>query len=357
MLSNHNKSYCVLRLTALGDCINAFGVISAMKQQKPDSDIVWIIDKRFSSLFIKPDGTSLVKIIDIDFKKHGLLKNALLIKNILRHQKFDYLLNLQTSIKASIVSIFIKARHRLGYDKERSRECQSLFINQKVVSPNNPHVLAGFLAFAKAAGFKDITPSWEFELTEDEIQDINLLIDNKAGEKILTIAPASAKQSKNWTVEGYSHIAKLAFDYGFKVVLSGGNASIEKDLCESINNNLDHRCINLCGKTTLRGLTALLSVSSIVLSPDSAALHLASALHTPVIGLFAVHNPKRVGSWNFPDLWVSVYSKLAKKELGKKHIPWRYRVKDPDAMKNISIEDVESCFIKALQKYNLLDDD
>ena len=42
------KSLCVLRLSALGDCINAFGVIGALNKQYPDLKLSWVIDKRFA---------------------------------------------------------------------------------------------------------------------------------------------------------------------------------------------------------------------------------------------------------------------------------------------------------------------
>ena len=41
-------SLCVLRLTALGDCINAFGLLGALKRTYPELELSWIIDARFA---------------------------------------------------------------------------------------------------------------------------------------------------------------------------------------------------------------------------------------------------------------------------------------------------------------------
>lgn len=56
-MKTSQNSICVLRITALGDCINAFGLVNALKQKNPEADITWVIDKRFASLFVKDGDT------------------------------------------------------------------------------------------------------------------------------------------------------------------------------------------------------------------------------------------------------------------------------------------------------------
>ena len=206
------------------------------------------------------------------------------------------------------------------------------------------------MAYAKAIGIDNLEPCWDYDLSDDEMATASALLPDG---KIFCIAPASAKKVKNWTVEGYSAIAQYAINKGFKVVLLGSNSSVEQYLCSEIVKSIDGNCTNLCGKTNLRTLAAVIKLSKLVLSPDSAAMHLASSLNIPVIGLFAIHNPKRVGAWNFKDLEVSVYEKMAKQELGDKEITWRYRVKNENAMKEITVESVISMFDKAVTKYKI----
>lgn len=347
---NPYHSICVLRLSALGDCINAFGLVNALQQHDTNLDISYLIDKRFASLFIKDNGDSIVPLIPVDIKKQGLIKALWNLRKEQKEIKFDALLNLQTSIKASLLSTAIHAKDKFGYDKERRREGKRLFINKIVKSPDNPHVLAGFMAYAKAIGIDNLEPCWDYDLSDDEMATASALLPDG---KIFCIAPASAKKVKNWTVEGYSAIAQYAINKGFKVVLLGSNSSVEQYLCSEIVKSIDGNCTNLCGKTNLRTLAAVIKLSKLVLSPDSAAMHLASSLNIPVIGLFAIHNPKRVGAWNFKDLEVSVYEKMAKQELGDKEITWRYRVKNENAMKEITVESVISMFDKAVTKYKI----
>ena len=350
MTHSDNSSVCILRLTALGDCINAFGIANAIHEDYPEVKIKWIIDSRFSSLFIS-DGKPIVPMAPVEIKKQGLLKSVLSLRKELKGEQYDVLLNMQTSIKASLLSTAVRAKLKYGYDSERSREGQSLFVNRRIDKPQTPHVLSGFISFARTAGFEKIEPKWNYHLTPQEISRAKELIPQD--KKILILAPASAKAEKNWTAEGYTEIGQYAVEKGFHVVIVGGKGGLETELCSRIADKLQSNCTNLCGKTSLRLLAAVISQASVVISPDSASMHLASSLNIPVIGLFAIHNPDRVGAWNFRQYEVSVYAQMAAAELGNKEAGWRYRVKNKEAMKAIDCQKVKEVFDRICNDYSL----
>ncbi len=348
---NQPTALCVLRLSALGDCINAFGLLGALGRTYPELNLTWVIDERFAGLFCDEQGHDLIPMLKVNFKQQGL-KAILDLKKELKAaqlEPFDHLLNLQTSLKASLTSLVLPARHKWGYDSERGREGQRFFSTDVVPSPDNPHVLAGFMAFAAAAGYPVSEPYWDFKLDPYLIDRARCLVSH---EKICAIAPCSAKPAKNWTLEGYLEVARLAQSHNMQVVLLGSHTSLELETCNSIAEQVKGS-INLCGHTNLRELAALLSISKIVVAPDSASMHLASALGTPTIGLFAIHDDARVGPWNFMDLNVSVYRKLARAELKGKEIPWRYRVRTAHAMEHITPEMVRATFERALERYHI----
>ena len=360
-MSEKSPAICVLRLSALGDCINAFGLIGGLKRTYPQLDLLWVLDQRFASLFCDEHDHDLVPMIKLDFKQ-GTLHAKRSLKQALaeRDQPFDALLNMQTSLKASVCSLAIKATKKYGYDAQRSREGQRFVINETVPSPENPHVLAGFMAFAETCGYPIAEPVWDFQLDPYVLDKAKCIVGH---EKVFALCPCSANESKNWTLEGYVELCLYAHSQGMCVVLLGGNKANEINLCNAIaeqcnSNSQRHgatpfELINLCGKTNLRELAAFLSIAKIVVAPDSGSMHLASALGTPVIGLFARHDEQRVGPWNFMDLNVSVYHKLAQNELKGKPIPWRYRVRTADAMSHISPDQVISAFDRALERYRI----
>ncbi|MGN0909201.1 MAG: glycosyltransferase family 9 protein, partial [Succinivibrio sp.] len=231
MTARDSKSACVLRLTALGDCVNCFGMLCAMKAAEPEARLEWIIDQRFAPLFRDAKGNDIIPMVPLDFSR-GVARAVLQARKALSGFRFDALLDMQTSLKASLVSLAVRAGERFGYDAERSREGQFMFINRKVPSPPNPHVLAGFMAFAKAAGFGDLQPRWDFRISPEEAAPYLALSSDRP---LFTIAPASAKPQKNWSPEGYAALADYASGHGFKVVLAGSRSKADLMLCERIS--------------------------------------------------------------------------------------------------------------------------
>lgn len=84
----------------------------------------------------------------------------------LKGKRFDALLHMQYAIRASIVTLGIKAKHKLGFDKIRSQDGQHWFTNTKVPSPEKTHVLDGLIAFNEVLGIPDCSPKWDLSYPE-----------------------------------------------------------------------------------------------------------------------------------------------------------------------------------------------
>ena len=79
-----------------------------------------------------------------------------------------------------------------------------------------------------------------------------------------------------------------------------------------------------------------------MLSPDSGPAHIATTQGTPVIGLYAYHNPLRTAPYNNLDNVVSVYEENAQKEFGKpsSELPWATKLKGKNLMAEIQVEPI-----------------
>ncbi|MBV7298730.1 glycosyltransferase family 9 protein [Enterovibrio paralichthyis] len=349
LFSTPPQSLCVLRLSAIGDVCNAIAAVQAIQSQWPDTDITWIAGKAEAAL-LTPLLPS-VKVIAFD-KKQGW-KGMQAVWNALNGKRFDALLHMQSAIRASLLSVGIKAKYKLGFDKVRASDLQSWFTNTKVPSPTSLHVLDGFMAFTETLGLKAQTPSWTLPVSDADTQWAAGQLTDKP---LLVVAPAASKAFKNWTAEGYAAVIEHALHKGFDVILAGGPGKIEIELGQAIERQLSRPVKNLIGKTSLLQLLALEKAAALVLAPDSGPAHLANAVNTPVIGLYAHHNPARTGPYNWRQYVVSVYEEAIKAETGKSvdEVSWRTRVKDENAMQRITIESVIARFDEVTEKEELL---
>ncbi len=135
-----------------GDCCHALALVRVIQREWPQTRITWITGKIEATLFADlPD----VEVIPFDKSKGW--RGYRDLWQTLKGRKFDALLHLQAAMRASIATLGISAKVKLGFDWERANDGQWLFTNHKVPSPASPHVLDGFLAFAKELGIKDLT--------------------------------------------------------------------------------------------------------------------------------------------------------------------------------------------------------
>ncbi|WP_175465820.1 glycosyltransferase family 9 protein, partial [Vibrio cholerae] len=109
-------SLCILRLSAIGDVCNTIAAVQAIQRQWPQTRITWVTGKLEAELIQSlPD----IQVIVFD-KKLGWRAYTQLWQQ-LKSERFDALLHMQYAFRASIATLGIKARYKLGFDAARSQ--------------------------------------------------------------------------------------------------------------------------------------------------------------------------------------------------------------------------------------------
>lgn len=106
---------------------------------------------------------------------------------------------------------------------------------------------------------------------------------------IICVAPGSVWPTKRWLPSSYSKLVRRLIDDGHEVYLVG--ASSDKKECEAVETAVPE-VKNLCGKTSLLDLFALFQKSRLLISNDSGAMHVASAVGLPTLALFGPTVPE-----------------------------------------------------------------
>lgn len=339
MFTSAPSSLCILRLSAIGDVCNTIATVQAIQKQWPTTQITWITGKLESQLLAAIDG---VEVIVFD-KKAGLDGYKALWKQ-LQGREFDALLHMQYAIRASIATLGIKAKYKLGFSADRSQDFQTLFTNVKVLSPQSLHVADGLMAFAHQIGVPNTELDWTLSYSEQDKTWAEAHVSRSKPN--LLIVPGASKAYKNWTAAGYVDVIHHARSKGWNVILAGSPAQVELDLAEAIQSQLKEPCLNLVGQSTILQMLALIDKVDIVIAPDTGPAHMASAMNTPIIGLYAHHNPLRVGPYRYLKYVVSVYEQTILAETGKAshELSWRTRAKDEKAMNRITSSQVINMF-------------
>jgi heptosyltransferase I len=330
------KSLCILRLSALGDATHVVPVIRAIQAHSPETKITWIIGKLEHQLL-----AGLEDVEFIVFDKRGGLPAVGELRRQLRDRRFDGLFHMQVAARANFLSKLIRSPLRLGWDKARSRDMHSHFTRQKVAAVEFQHQVQGFLEFPRAIGIEVDEPKWDLPIEPAAHQWVAGQLPGE--EPVLVISPCSSHERRNWRNEYYARVADYAAgELGMQVVLSGGPSELEALAGAEIEALMEKPCINLVGKDTLEQSKALLSRADLVISPDSGPAHIASALGTPVIGLYAATWSRRSGPYNSLYLCVDRFEEAARKyrDSEAKALRWGSKIEESGVMDLIKPEDV-----------------
>jgi heptosyltransferase I len=282
-----------------------------------------------------------VELITVD-KAAGLSAFGRLRTEMQRRGAFDLLLHLQLSLRASATAACIPAPIKLGFDRARARELQWLFTNRRIAARSREHVQDSLMGFADALGIERRPPRWDIPLPPAAQAYAEQLIPSstKDGQPTLVISACSSHRARNWLPERYAAVAEHAVRaHGMRVILCGGPAGIERDMAAAIAKHASVPLVNQVGKDTLPQLLALLARATVLLSPDSGPVHMATMVETPVIGLYAATNPQRSGPYESRRWCVNAYDDAARKFLGKPaaELPWTRKIELPGVMELIEV--------------------
>ncbi|MDT0581974.1 glycosyltransferase family 9 protein [Brumicola blandensis] len=327
---------CILRLSAIGDVCHAVAMVTRIRKHRPDIKITWIIGKVEYQLL---KGMQGVEFIVYDKKAGKQAKES--VKEALGDRVFDALFVMQVALRANLLSKVIKAKRRIGFDWKRSKEGHRFFTNERIAPQRYAHVLEGFMGFADAIGIpKDPEPSWDMPLSESDWQWAREQTQHLG--KYIVISPAASKAERNWTVHGYVAVAEYLSEKDYKVVLCGGPGPLDAEISAKIKEQSQHIDLDLVGKTSLKQMLALLADAQLVIAPDTGPAHMATAMGTRVIGLYAHSNYRRTGPYLSQDYVGSVYEVNIKEQKGKEwvYLPWGTRAKGKDLMTHLLVQTV-----------------
>ena len=330
------ESLCILRLSAVGDVCHTLPVVRTIQYAWPHTRLTWIIGKTEASLL-----SGIPDIEFVVFDKSLGWRAYLKVRQQLAGQRFDALLHMQMSLRSSLINRLVNTDIRLGFDRAHAKDLQWLVNNHQIPAHSHQHVMDSLFGFTEALGITERRLTWNIPVSQQDKDVVDALIPHD--KPLLVISPCSSMSYRNWNAAGYAAIADYAVtQYDLNVVVSGGPTPAERDMGEQIIQLARHKPLSLIGKTNLKQLLYLLDRATALVSPDSGPAHMATAVRTPVIGLYACTNPDRARPYFSHKTVVDKYHETVIKKFGKSadELPWGLRVRDPGTMDTISTDDV-----------------
>ena len=328
----------LLRLSALGDATHVVPLVRTIQRAWPRTRLTWIIGKGERILL---DGLEGVEFAVYD-KKTGFSGMRALWQQ-LAHHRLDALLQMQLAARANLLALGIDAPLRIGYDRVRSKEGHGLVVNRRIPE-GGTHVLDVLGSFAVPLGLEQTRVEWHLPVPQAARE--------WAAERLpgdtptLIVSPCSSHALRNWLPERYAAAADhAARQHGYRIAICGGRSELERQTADAILAAMKEPAIDLVGRDTLKQLMALLERADILLGPDSGPVHIANALGTKVVGLYACTDAERSGPYSDRRFTVNRYDQAARRFLKKpaSTLRWGKRVEFPGVMALIGLDEVTDC--------------
>jgi heptosyltransferase-1 len=278
-----NKEILIVKMSSLGDILQAINLVNYIKEKDPDIKLTWLVEQKHYSLLktfpqidhILSFDTSIFKI---NFFK-GLCK-AFQFRKKVRTKEYDVVFDLQGNTKSALMTLFAKSQSKVGFSWSSVAEiCNLLVTNKKVfVSKKDPITKQ----------YQDVIKTFfsEDENQKKPIREIPKQIFGK-----VMVCPGSAWENKQLDPNVFKvFLEKIFKKYQFKFLFVFGNEKEEK-LCYALADFglKDHE---IKGPFAWNEWKEEIKHCDIIISADSCALHLASCMNAPTFSFFGPSSMK-----------------------------------------------------------------
>jgi heptosyltransferase III len=285
------KNILIIKLRYIGDVLLATPTLRAIKVTQLDARVTMMVNRGTEDVLSgNPD---LDEIIVLD--KGSLAAQSRLISG-LRSRRFDTVIDLTDGDRSAFLSWVSGALIRIGFnDEQRWRGHYYTQVVQSV--PGVRHRIDRDLEALKLLGIQAGSKDPQLWLTPEEMNSADQLLDQlgvQRSQPMVILQPGARYWFKAWPPERFAELAdQLVSQYGCQVLIGGSNQDI--DLAEQIRQMAKCNPIVMAGRTTIKQFAAIAKKSVLFVGSDSGAMHIASAVGTPVVGMFGPSNPREWG--------------------------------------------------------------
>lgn len=273
------KKICVIRMSSLGDVIQASVALPAIRNKYPDAEITFVAARGFEipvlnspiidNLVVYNRGgnnfTNFDQLIGLIFK---LFRN-----------RFDILIDLQYSRRSRIASFLAMPRRRtpvLGnYLKYSNLERHELFLNR--------------------VGIESPLPPMEFWAGEDDVHFAGGFLKRAritSDDLLVGMNPGANWTSKSWPVDFYARVGDYFSQvHGAKTIVFGGPDDRNKAV--DVYKKMERKPVLAAGRASFLETGELIRRCNLFITGDTGLMHLARGANVPIVAIFGGTDPRR----------------------------------------------------------------
>ena len=273
---------------AIGDLLQALPALKALKEKFPAAHVTVMVSPGLESLIQGTSVADRVQVFDKSkFKKR--LKDFIDFAVQLRAERYDLFVDMQTSVRSLVLRRFSKAAVVLVYRKQRKYGPTGARL----------HAAENFMDTLLPLGIANPVVEIKLPLKPDAIHAVGRFLADRGVDRTkpliaLNCSVGEARPARNWFSERFAALAdRLVKELNTTVIFVGGGQ--DRELVGKVMAAMNEKAISAAGELSLEHSAALLAQCACLVSSDTGPLHLATAVQTPVVGLYGSTDPRRTG--------------------------------------------------------------
>ncbi len=269
----------LVRLSSLGDVVLATAAVEALRAVRPEVEVDVLTKPGFREVFTNHPGVREVLPWD---PARGMLRLASLV----RGRRYDWIVDLHRNLRTAVLRALTPGSRWSGYRKGAIRRRLAVWLRRPGLLPGD-HVVDRYLAALGPLGVpprRYLPRLYPGDGPRSAIEGRLLGAGWDRRAQLVALAPGARWPTKAWPAAKWVELARGIGENlaGFPVLVGGAG---EKALCREIRAGAGCSSADLSGAALLETAAALGECRALVTN-DSAPLHLATSVGTPVVALF-----------------------------------------------------------------------
>ncbi len=286
----------------IGDAVMCLPALSALGALFPDAEITVLARAKVHAVFANnPNVKDLIKYDSTG--EHRGIKGRLKLSAEIKTRRFNMAVLFQNAFDAAFISFISRIPTRVGY----ARDLRSPLLTHPIPVTDEilkKHQVYYYLNIIESMGYK---PAAAPGTDEPAAPLINISADEQSwarsfltregviDKRYIGAAPgASYGPAKRWAPK---HFACVLDGFAEKLdatpVIFGGHEDME--VCSEVSSMMKQKHLNLAGMLGLRHFMAVLDGTTLFITNDSGAMHIAAALNVPTLAVFGSTDPALTG--------------------------------------------------------------
>jgi heptosyltransferase-3 len=305
----HVRRALVIKLRHHGDVLLASPVFSVLKRAAPHAEVDALVYRETASMLAGHPSISVLHTIDRSLRQQGVLarlRGEWRLWQALRERGYDLVVHLTEHPRGAWLKQLVGARYGVARERDDAGWWWRASFSHHYLLPRHTlrHTVETNLDAVRRIGWWPdgvdkalvLVPGADAEARAQSLLQTHGL----ARKRFLLIHPGSRWLFKCWPAASTAALLDRLAAAGWRLVMTGAPDPAELALVTAIKAASSAPIIDLSGQLSLSELAALIGAARLFIGVDSAPMHIAAAMRTPVVALFGPSGDVEWGPWMVP---------------------------------------------------------